>query len=699
MVRITSLFQRFAGAALVGAAALLAASSAHAFSGYLDTFNTLYGTGGTPLDNCGLCHNSFQTSGNPGNRNPYGADFEAQPGRTAADLMAIESVLSDGDTTNNLGEINQGFFPGWDCNTYTTAGGNPPANFADLVDPDNVGCGGNQPPVADADGPYSGTAGVTVITFDGSGSFDPDGNIVSYDWDFGDGNTGTGVSPTNTYAAAGDYTVTLVVTDDAGDTGTDTSTAAIVAAPQDPIADPNGPYDGFTGQPVAFDGSGSFDPDGGNITQYDWDFGDGNTGTGVSPSHTYATMGDYTVTLTVVDDEGATSAPATTSATIIDITPQECIALGGLAWDSWQKTDAGGSGQLPPDEPDADYTRCKACHGWDQQGTDGGYVRRSRNAGRANAGYQDPNNCDLPGADLLTCTPSRNISTDPIFGSGSPITIPAGGRSWAEGSAVFDMVDPSWGPGAILGNRHPDLTAAGGPTAQQLDCLEAFLNAPEARADQVFAAMDTSANPVIYTPVATADATAGEVYYADNCSGCHGAPDADSTAVTDFLPGVGGMIGYLNQDGKYSEFMHKMHWGIPNTTMTRAAMGDPTAADVADVVAYMQSFMQPLVVDLDIKKFQVSKKGRLGGNPVRVNLTVRNAGDVDEPRRRWSPACRTGLPFTARPMDVSDAPGNGSTRWDFPSFTPTLSGDINWTATIADGDPDDDTATATTSVR
>jgi cytochrome c2 len=156
---------------------------------------------------------------------------------------------------------------------------------------------------------------------------------------------------------------------------------------------------------------------------------------------------------------------------------------------------------------------------------------------------------------------------------------------------VFDMVDPSWGPGAILGNRHPDLSAAnpGGPTAQQLNCLTEFLNAPEARADQVFAAMDTSANPVIYTPVATADATAGQSYYAANCSGCHGAPDADSTAASDFKPGTGGMIGYLNQDGKYSEFMHKMHWGIPNTSMTRAAMGDPTAADVADVVAYMQS--------------------------------------------------------------------------------------------------------------
>jgi cytochrome c553 len=265
----------------------------------------------------------------------------------------------------------------------------------------------------------------------------------------------------------------------------------------------------------------------------------------------------------------------------------DCIVLGGLAWDSWHKTGAGGSG-LPTGETDADYTRCKACHGWDQQGTDGGYVFRSRNAGRANAGYQDPNNCDLLGADPGTCTRSRNISTDATFGSGIAIEIPAGGRTWAQGSAVFDMVDPDWGDGAILGNRHPDLGPGNpeGPGVQQLSCLTAFLNAPEARADQVYAAIETvpaDGQPAIYTPVATADATAGETYYAGTCQGCHGDPSNDG------IPDVGGLIAYLNQDGKFSEFMHKVHWGIPDTIMSRAAMGNPTAADVANLVAYLQA--------------------------------------------------------------------------------------------------------------
>jgi PKD repeat protein len=66
--------------------------------------------------------------------------------------------------------------------------------FTDGADPD---CAGNQPPVADPNGPYNGTVGIPVV-FDGTGSSDPDGTIVAWDWDFGDGNVGTGETPTHT---------------------------------------------------------------------------------------------------------------------------------------------------------------------------------------------------------------------------------------------------------------------------------------------------------------------------------------------------------------------------------------------------------------------------------------------------------------------------------------------------------------------
>jgi PKD repeat protein len=82
-----------------------------------------------------------------------------------------------------------------------------------------------------------------------------------------------------------------------------------------PVADPNGPYtDGVIGEPVIFDGTGSYDPDG-IIVDYNWDFGDGSTGTGLTPMHIYAVDGTYTVTLTVTDDDGTTDI-ATTTATI-----------------------------------------------------------------------------------------------------------------------------------------------------------------------------------------------------------------------------------------------------------------------------------------------------------------------------------------------------------------------------------------------
>jgi len=70
----------------------------------------------------------------------------------------------------------------------------------------------NRAPVANAGGPYSGTVGVPV-NFNGTGSTDPDGDALTYAWDFGDAGTGTGSNPTHTYATTGTFTVSLTVTD------------------------------------------------------------------------------------------------------------------------------------------------------------------------------------------------------------------------------------------------------------------------------------------------------------------------------------------------------------------------------------------------------------------------------------------------------------------------------------------------------
>jgi len=101
------------------------------------------------------------------------------------------------------------------------------ANIVAAGDGGGGGGGGNDSPSADfAIDPSEPTVGDTV-TFDASGSTDPDGSISSYQWDFGDGSTGSGQTTSHTYGEAGDYTVTLTVTDDDGATDTLSGTVSV----------------------------------------------------------------------------------------------------------------------------------------------------------------------------------------------------------------------------------------------------------------------------------------------------------------------------------------------------------------------------------------------------------------------------------------------------------------------------------------
>jgi PKD repeat protein len=87
--------------------------------------------------------------------------------------------------------------------------------------------GGNQSPVADATAtPTSGTVPLTV-SFSGAGSFDPDGSISSYSWEFGDGGVATGVTTSHTYNTAGNYNALLRVTDNLGSTSSATKTITV----------------------------------------------------------------------------------------------------------------------------------------------------------------------------------------------------------------------------------------------------------------------------------------------------------------------------------------------------------------------------------------------------------------------------------------------------------------------------------------
>ena len=165
----------------------------------------------------------------------------------------------------------------------------------------------NQPPVAAFSfSPAHPMAG-DWVQFDGSASFDPDGTITAYSWNFGDGSTASGVSRYHQFTAPGTYTVTLTVTDNGGLTNSTTQTVQVGSPNQPPVAAFSfSPAHPGVGQWVQFDGSASFDPDG-SITAYSWNFGDGSTATGVSRYHQFTAPGTYTVTLTVTDDGGLTN--------------------------------------------------------------------------------------------------------------------------------------------------------------------------------------------------------------------------------------------------------------------------------------------------------------------------------------------------------------------------------------------------------
>ncbi len=170
------------------------------------------------------------------------------------------------------------------------------------------------PPVADAGGPYVGDEGARVM-FDGGGSADPDGSIVSFDWDFGDGATGSGSTPEHAYLDDGVYTVTLTVTDDDGQSSSATATATInnVAPTVGTIAAPLSLVS--VGTPIiasaGFTDPGTLDTHTAEWV-WDWPAGIGEAGTvtqgagsgSVTDSHTYDEAGLYEIRLAVTDNDG-----------------------------------------------------------------------------------------------------------------------------------------------------------------------------------------------------------------------------------------------------------------------------------------------------------------------------------------------------------------------------------------------------------
>lgn len=185
----------------------------------------------------------------------------------------------------------------------------------------------NDAPWAEANGPYSSYVNEPIL-FSPAGSTDIDGTLIEYRWDFGDSSIFSyDETPTHSFSRVGIYTVTLRVKDNNDAVDEDTAQCIVSAIPNKaPIAIINGPYSGYANEPISFSSAGSIDQDG-TITEYRWSFGEGGTDHyGDVQYFIYERAGTYTVTLTVKDEDGATSL-ASTSCMVYKVE-----STGGGSW-------------------------------------------------------------------------------------------------------------------------------------------------------------------------------------------------------------------------------------------------------------------------------------------------------------------------------------------------------------------------------
>jgi PKD repeat protein len=247
----------------------------------------------------------------------------------------------------------------------------------------------NAPPSASFTAtPESAPTGTTV-TFNGSGSTDPDGTIAKYEWDL-DGNgsyetsTGATASATTAYATPGARTVGLRVTDNGGATATTTRTvtaqnrapSAFFTATPNPVP---------TGTSVSLNASGSTDPDG-TIAKYEWDLDSNgtyetNAGTTATISRSFATPGERTIGLRVTDNSGAT-ATASVKLNVTNRAPTASFTVSPNPAPTGTTVTFNGSGSSDPDGTIAKYE-------WDLDGN-GSYETSTGTTSSTTRSYTAP---------------------------------------------------------------------------------------------------------------------------------------------------------------------------------------------------------------------------------------------------------------------------------------------------------------------
>lgn len=306
------------------------------------------------------------------------------------------------------------------------------------TDSDSLSLFVNQQPTADA-GP-SQLVSSSEVSFDGTKSEDPDGTIVKYAWDFGDGSSGTGPSPVHTYGNPGTYTVKLTVTDDSNTSNRSDTNETTIVINSAPIADAGPPLTAAPGEELAFDGSRSFDPDG-EISDFLWDFGDGQSAQGPQVTHAYKRPGTYTAMLTVYDNTGHKSAMSYDITTVFINTPPVAIAARNILGSPGQEIEFDGTRSYDPDGKKLSYQwdfsdgigtarKAKTKRSFEKPGIYTATLTVVDDSGASNAQFQSKISVLInsqpiakPGKDIFTCETTvafnGSASADP---DGNPLT-------------------------------------------------------------------------------------------------------------------------------------------------------------------------------------------------------------------------------------------------------------------------------------
>jgi MYXO-CTERM domain-containing protein len=469
-------------------------------SGLSSAFSLRYpaSTTGTAAGCANTCH-----GGTTSTFNSYGRDLRLAAGTNDQRLAAIESLDSDKEGNSNLVEITKNAQPGW-CVATTPGcdnnGRTPPASVT-LLDPPPAS---NQPPVANAGGPYSAAVGAPV-SLDGSASRDPDGSIASYAWNFGNGSTGSGVAPSATYATAGTFTVTLTVTDNGGATSQATTTVTVTTNTQPPVANAGGPYAGTVNVAISFNGAASRDPDG-SVVSYLWNFGDSTTASGVTAVHAYAAAGSYTVRLTVTDNDGLTSSASTTAQVSDGTGLQPPVANPGGPYQGTTASPVAfdGSASSDPDGRIVSYdwtfgdsgtaSGAKPTHAYNTAGTYTVTLTVTDDSGRKTTATTSASIQAVNTGENLYAANCANCHGDPWSGAAVDPSLPglkrvAGARSCTITGAIFGT--------SVFPRGVPDMVAFGNQqlSTTQIDAIAGYLNSRTAT---------------------------GEQRYVATCAGCHG---------------------------------------------------------------------------------------------------------------------------------------------------------------------------------